>query len=253
MDKLKEYVVKNSVSDLIQGAEDNQSAKKTIKNLLVSSFNNGKKKCSNVFKRVRTLGFATKEIKEGNVSDLFPKTIQSPLELGNEVIPSIQVDSFTEWKTICETGKEAIFENGNQMPIESVGLEKNPSNLKQYIDSVLRTIFFHLCFMKQKPLLYAFTYPIQTGILVALLASSIISLWNFFYSGNQTPPSDYFSEIESQNSFPEKKEEIIAWDQEIAQGQAEVEICRQEEDSIFAQGKKDILDASHLKAKKKVV
>jgi len=146
---------------------------------------------------------------------------------------------------MVEISREAIFEKGDQISFnqssnENLVLKKHVSQIKKYLHSILNIIYYHLLFMTQKPLLYAITYPIQTGIMMGLFASSIIGIYRFFYQ-TQTSTSDSFSQIESENFVIEETQELATSDQAISNLKAEIEIYRQERDELLSLSEKNTI------------
>ncbi len=215
---------KSIVDALVNVAESkNDCVKDSSKKISLSFRSKVKQGSSFLFKSVRTAVRSTSPIKkEVTISDLLTSTEISG-SMNDVIIPSIEVDRISHLKRVKQVVKEALFGKGNQaslnqVPSEKLVLEKQSSML-QYLQYVRNAIFFHFYLLTTRPVFYAFTYPIQMGVLLALLGSIIINVSKFLYPALLVPPtqvttSDSISEIESQDS--------VQWKAEINEGETQV-------------------------------
>jgi hypothetical protein len=243
---------KNSVKEVLTVTEEKtDSVKKAGKNFFVEYIPKVKQKSSNFLKRIRGFAPMSQETKPVNVSTFFSEKSEALPPLAE--IPSIEVDTFNQFQDIIEVGKEAFFEKRNQIPLneipsESRAVKNNSSFLQDYFNSILTTLGYHLFFITQKPLLYAITYPVQTVILLALFGSSLFNVYKFFFP-TQTPVSNSFSEEGSKSLMTEQTQEVLTWDQKIAQTKAELELHRTERDSATLQARKELIQPKVQKSK----
>jgi hypothetical protein len=215
---------KSIVDALVNVAESkNDCVKESSKKISLSFRSKVKQGSSFIFKSVRTAVRSTSPIKkEVTISDLLTSTEISG-SMNDVIIPSIEVDRISHLKRVKQVVKEALFGKGNQAslnqgPNEKVVLE-NQSSMLQYLEYVRNAIFFHFYLLTTRPVFYAFTYPIQMGVLLALLGSILINVSKFLYPAllvppTQVTPSDSISEIESQDS--------VQWKAEMNDGETQV-------------------------------
>ena len=100
---------------------------------------------------------------------------------------------------------------------------------------VFETIVFHLLFIQQKPLLYAYTYPVQAIILLGIFGSviglSVSKLAQLLFS----TPTKLQSEESDSKFLQEEEFPFFTEEQIIANQEGECRILKEERDYTLGQ------------------
>ncbi len=186
------------------------------------------------FKRIKNV-FSRKTTEKPNISSVFEALKTEKRITTAEEISSVTVAPLTQMKDMAEMAKENLGLNSQQIPVQKETLSKNSYSIKEYLAFVFETIVFHLLFIQQKPLLYAYTYPVQAIILLGIFGSviglSVSKLAQLLFS----TPTKLQSEESDSKFLQEEEFPFFTEEQIIANQEGECRILKEERDCTLGQ------------------